>query len=305
MIEKMKADVQKINASFPPVPPGAEIKTLTDAEFKQLVMATNSYEKTRTYNLITALQAQLMEHQSLIDRLEASESERKKLAERNDVLEKENAEQGKRIKEQDERLLALEEEVIDLKLDLANEKGKIDHTELSVHQLSARNTALENENQDLKNRLSASAENGENLPIRNDFKLISSMRRRPHRATFMGDLASSTRTNITDASTETASSLQSSISERFFRSSLIQKHFLDASSSGVLTESNEELNEETTESPLLHFPNRSSEDSLTESSEEASKEKSESPLRRNLARTTRGWASERVIRPRGNNFGYY
>lgn len=284
-VEKVKADIEKINKNFPRVPPGEDIQTLSDAEFKRLVMATNSYDKERVFGLITTLQAQLKEHHTLIDRLEKSETERKKLFERNSALEKENTEQEKLIQEQDERLHSLEGEVISLKLDLANEKGLSDHVNLSVHQLTSRNSALENENQDLKHRLSASAESGEAMLIRTDFKHNSSSRAtknllfggKGRRSSLPGELASSIRTNFTEASTASGSS-QVSASERFLSHSItkLNRNMGNVPSTGTLAE-------------------------LTEESSGFDR-----PVERNLVSMTRSWVSERVIRPNNENkFGYY
>jgi hypothetical protein len=162
-MERLKDSVDKLDANFPRVPSGEKMCRLSDDEFKELVVATNSYEKERVFNLVTALQGQLKEYQSMLDRLAESELERTKLAERNRVLEMEN----------DERLKALEREVICLKMELATEKGLIDHSRLNVHKLTARNETLERENESLRTRLSRCAENGDGLLLRNDFKLHS------------------------------------------------------------------------------------------------------------------------------------
>lgn len=280
-VAKIKADIERINKNFPPVPPGAEMQTLSDAEFKQLVMATNSYEKERVFNLITALQAQLKEHQELLDRLDKSEVERKKLEERNRVLEEENANRDKRIQEQEERIQSLEGEVIELKLDLANEKGMVDHANLSIHQLEVRNKTLENENQGLKDRLSSVAESGEEL-IRTDFKCIMTPSSKATKSFLAGkgkrsnmtrlstELASSTRTNFTEASTASGWSQISAISDSFFG-----RPVENVPSSGALTESSEESD---SESP---------------------------PKERNIVTLTKDWVSERVMKPGENKFGYY
>ncbi|KAL7477653.1 hypothetical protein ACHAW6_003451 [Cyclotella cf. meneghiniana] len=162
-MERLKDGVHKLDANFPPVPSGEKMCRLSDDEFKELVASTNSYEKERALNLVTALQAQLKEYQSMLDRLAESELERTKLAERNRVLEKEN----------DERLKVLEGEVICLKMELATEKGMIDHSRLSVLKLTARNETLERENESLRTRLSRCVENGDGLLLGTDFKLRS------------------------------------------------------------------------------------------------------------------------------------
>lgn len=161
--ERLNSCVDKLDANFPRVPSGEKMCRLSDDEFKELVAATKSYERERVFNLVTALQGQLKEYQSMLDRLAESELERTKLTERNRVLEKEN----------DERLKVLEGEVICLKMELATEKGLIDHSRLHVHKLTARNETLERENESLRTRLSRCAENGNGLLLRNDFKLHS------------------------------------------------------------------------------------------------------------------------------------
>lgn len=289
-VETIKADIEKINKNFPRVPPGAQMQTLSDTEFKQLVMATNEYEKERVFNLITALQVQLQEHQSLLERLDESEAERKKLAERNAQLEKENAENTKSIEDQEERLRSLEGEVIRLKLDLANEKGMVDHANLTVHQMTVRNKSLENENQELMNRLSACAEVEGEL-VRTDFKCLKSSKatktllsgRRGRRSSVMGlsgELALSTRTAFTEASTASATSQISGFSDGFLY--------------GSITQSNSQMK------------NIRSKSAMTESSEES--ENGSTPESRNLVTITRSWVSEKVLRPnesRENRFGYY
>lgn len=286
-VEKIKADIEKIDNNFPRVPPGAQMQTLTDTEFKKLVMATNEYEKERVFNLITALQAQLKEHQSLLERLDQSEAERKKLVERNAQLEEENAEKIKSIEDQEERLQSLEGEVIRLKLDLANEKGMVDYANLTVHQLSVRNKSLESENHELMNRLSTCVEN-EGEVVRTDFqyrqsskasKALLSVGKGRRLTGLSGELVSSTRTAFTEASTASASSQVSGFSDGFLYRSITQSNsqMKNIRSTSVMTESSEE----------------SHTDCIPE---------------RNLVTMTRSWVSEKVMRPnesRENKFGYY
>eukprot|EP00956_Cyclotella_meneghiniana_P012832 scaffold18270_cov63-Cyclotella_meneghiniana.AAC.4 len=244
------------------------VQTLSLADFEQLVLAIKSNEQDRTNGIITALQAQLAEHQSLLNRLDESETEREKLAEHNRIL-------GKMTCIQNSRIHDLEAQVVALKLEVANEKAKVDHANLNVHQLTARTESLENEIQSLKKMISSDEEQvhfaGLKIPGTNATKaLLSSVRGK--RASW--DLCSSIRTNCTETSTT------SEVTE---------------TSRGALARSF---------TAVQTYRNLS--DALKESGEESDSEH-ETKVERNLKKTTKGWTSERVVRRnrKGRNDDYY
>lgn len=133
---------EMLNNEFPALPPDHVIPVLTDAEMHKLIAATQSYEKERVLNTITALQKQLAEHQSVLDKLEEAQQLNDQLNLRNGTLEKERT-------GQDERISSLEHEVVELKLNLATEKSAGDHNRHFIMKLSSEVRKLKTENEEL------------------------------------------------------------------------------------------------------------------------------------------------------------
>ena len=191
-------------------PDDGVMKTLSNTEFEELVLAMRTCAQDRAKSTINTLHAQLSEHQALLNRLEESETERKKLAEHNRILGKMNCCQNERLLHQDDRIHALEAQVIALKLEVANEKGMTDHANLKMHQLTSRNKILENENRLLRDKFGLDGEDmsitthrlGSKIPSSDATKsALSSRRSRRASIDSCLDLFSSIRTNYTEVST--------------------------------------------------------------------------------------------------------
>ena len=261
--QRSKVEVDMLEQNLPSMHDDDAVQTLSDADFKQLVLTMKSDEQDSTNSIITTLQSQLTMHQS---RLDDSETEREELVKHNRILGKMTYIQNSRIKD-------LEAQVIALKLEVANEKSMVDHASLNVHQLTIRIDKLEKENEALKAMVSLDDnDNGEDAMIIGTTKsLISSGRGRGRRASL--DLNSSGRTNCTETSTASeATETSGSILSRSFRA--------------------------------MHTSFRNLADSLNESGDESDSEH-ETKIERNLKKTTKGWASERVLRSKERKVGYY
>eukprot|EP00956_Cyclotella_meneghiniana_P043829 scaffold289687_cov50-Cyclotella_meneghiniana.AAC.1 len=189
--QRSKVEVDMLEQNLPSMHDDDAVQTLSDADFKQLVLTMKSDEQDSTNSIITTLQSQLTMHQS---RLDDSETEREELVKHNRILGKMTYIQNSRIKD-------LEAQVIALKLEVANEKSMVDHASLNVHQLTIRIDKLEKENEALKAMVTLDDnDNGEDAMIIGTTKsLKSSGRGRGRRASL--DLNSSGRTNCTETST--------------------------------------------------------------------------------------------------------
>ena len=270
---KAKIEVDMVNhQNHSSVSNDEVVQTISNADFEQLVLAMKSNEQDRTNNIITALQAQLAEHQSLLSRLDESETEREKLAEHNRIL-------GKMTCIQNARINDLEAQIVAMKLEIANEKSMTDYANLNVHQLTARIETLENEIQSLKKMTSLDDDEedmqinlhlaGLNTPGTNANNSLSSSVRSIRSSL---NLCSSIRTNCTEKSTVSeATETSRGALARSLRTADTYRNISDA------------LNESSKESDPKH----------------------ETKVERNLNKTTRGWMSERVVRRNERNVGYF
>lgn len=266
---KAKIEVDMVNhQNHSSVSNDEVVQTISNADFEQLVLAMKSNEQDRTNNIITALQAQLAEHQSLLSRLDESETEREKLAEHNRIL-------GKMTCIQNARINDLEAQIVAMKLEIANQKSMTDYANLNVHQLTARNESLENEIQSLKKMTSLDDDEedmqinlhlaGLKTPGTDSTKSLSSSVRSKHSSL---NLCSSIRTNCTETSTASeATETSRGALARSLRTADTYRNISDA------------LNESSKESDPKH----------------------ETKVERNLKKTT----SERVVRRNEHHVGYF
>lgn len=131
-----------IDDEFEHLPPSHSIPVLSNEEMYQLITATQQHHKERVVKLISSLQEQLMEHQMTLELMENLERRNGQLASKVSELQKEK-------EKHDDKVTSLENQVVELKLNLATEKSEGDHNRQSIQQLKGEVQRLKKENKEL------------------------------------------------------------------------------------------------------------------------------------------------------------